>query len=378
MAATNYESAGVDYNVLDAAKRTALASAAQTEIKHEHAEALKESLGASAFVFRANGSTLATVLECLGTKSVVAREYVEAGGPDLFDHVGFDAVASVVNDLVSVGALPLVVNAYFATGSREWYAKRDRHDRLVAGWKEACAAAGAVWGGGESPTLTGLVNPDDIELAGSAVGFIPPGHEPVLGQHLAPGDDIVFIASTGLHANGASLVRVLVHELPYGYKTQLPSGREWGEVVLDKSAMYVGLVAELSQITDVRVTYYSHITGHGLRKLMRADKQLTYRIEELPLPVPEILTAIRQRAHMDDRTAYGTLNMGVGFAVFCAHGHGRGVVEIANRLGLEAACVGHVEEGPKRVVLEPVDVVFDEDELLLRHPAEPAAPNPGD
>ena len=365
MASTDYESAGVNYDVLDAAKRTALGAAARTRISHDYGTAMPESRGQSAFVFRANGSsTLATVLECLGTKSVIAREYMNAGGPNLFDHVGFDAVASIINDLVSVGALPLVLNAYFATGSADWYGEPARFERLVAGWEQGCLEAGAVWGGGESPTLTGLVHPEDIELAGSAVGVIPPGKEPVLGQEIEHGNEIVFIGSTGLHTNGASLVRKIADRLEHGYLTRLGSGRQLGEAVLDKSALYAKLVAELGR-ADVAVTYYSHITGHGLRKLMRANKDVTYLIERLPLEVPEVLSFICDAGELDTRTAYATLNMGVGFVVFCAAGDGRRVVDVAERVGLRAGVAGHVRPGPRQVILQPLDITFRDEELQL-------------
>jgi phosphoribosylformylglycinamidine cyclo-ligase len=359
MATGRYKSAGVNYDILDAAKRTALAAAATT------AERELESHGEPAFVFKGgpDGPMLATVLECLGTKSVIAREYVDAGGPDLFRNVGIDGVAAIVNDLICVGALPLVVHAYFATGSAAWYDDQDRFGRLVEGWREGCEMAGAVWGGGESPTLAGLVAETDIEIAGSAVGFVPDG-EPILGRDITVDDEIVLVSSSGLHTNGASLVRALVHTLPRGYRTLMPrSGREFGAGVLDPSPIYTELVAELRK--HVPVTYYSHITGHGLRKLMRADREFTYHVRELP-PVPEVLSEIQQHAGMSDRDAYGTLNMGVGLAVFCAKGTGTRVVEIAAGCGLQAIVGGEVQEGPRRVVLEPVSVTFEQDELRLR------------
>jgi phosphoribosylformylglycinamidine cyclo-ligase len=372
LASTEYKSTGVDYDVLDAAKRKALESASQTKMKYEYGEDIfPHSRGESAYVFKVNGeSKLAPVLECLGTKSAIAREYMEAGGPDLFRNVGFDAVAAIVNDLISVGALPLVLNAYFATGSAEWYSDRDRHAHLIAGWSDGCLEAGAAWGGGESPTLSGLINEYDIEIAGSAVGFIPEEREPILGEDLAPGNEIVFVESTGIHTNGASLVRSIANRLPEGYRTKLPSGREFGAAVLDRSALYANMVAEIIKSEDIKVNYYSHITGHGLRKVMRADKSFTYRIESLP-EVPEILSEICRFAGMDTRTAYGTLNMGIGFAIYCAEGHGQRIVEIAKRHGRHAEIVGHVEEGPKRVILEPLGIEFNEDELQLRH--RPAA-----
>jgi len=361
-----YESAGVDYDVLDAGKREALASAALTPasaLARLGGEAIAESRGEPAFAFRHGRETFATVLECLGTKSVLARRYQDAGGPNLFRNVGIDTVAAIVNDLVCVGALPLVVHAYFATGSAGWYADRERFAALVEGWRAGCEQAGAVWGGGESPTLPGLVAEPDIELAGSAVGVVPGGRA-ILGRELEPGDEIVLLASSGLHSNGASLVRSVADQLPEGLRTRLPSGVEFGAAALTPSLVYVPVIDALLR-EPVTITYLSHITGHGLRKLMRADRELTYRIEALP-EVPEFLAELAERAGMDARAAYGTLNMGVGFAVFCRPGDGEPVVRAAAGLGYAALVGGRVEEGPRQVVLEPLGVTFGAAELELR------------
>src|SRR6202044_300903 len=113
------------------------------------------------------------------------------------------------NDLCCVGALPLVANAYFATGASEWYAHAERAGALLEGWQRACLDAGCVWGGGESPSLSGLVAEPDIELAGAAVGALPAGRSAILGEQLQAGDEIVLVGSNGLHANGASLARML-------------------------------------------------------------------------------------------------------------------------------------------------------------------------
>jgi len=364
----HYESAGVDYDVLDSAKRSALATAFGTAARRlaEHGgEPLMESQGEPAFAFRVHGGTLATVLECLGTKSVIAREYMEAGGSNRFASIGVDAVAAIVNDLACVGALPLVVHAYFATGAADWYADRDRFAALVEGWRAACDRTGAVWGGGESPSLPGLVDARDIELAGSAVGVVPDGR-PILGRELAPGDEIVLVASSGLHSNGSSLARRVAAGLPQGWRTPLPSGEEFGDAALRPSHLYVSLVAELGR-AGLPVTYLSHITGHGLRKVMRADRELTYRLEALPA-VPEFLAQLSRLAGMDERSAYGTLNMGVGFAVVCRPPHGAEVVAAAEALGHAAVLGGRVEEGPRRVVLEPLGITFGGEELELRAP----------
>lgn len=361
-----YAQAGVDYDVLDAAKRVAIAAAKATsgQLAQHGGAAADESRGEPAFLFSLGEQNLAFVLECLGTKSVLARQYQEETGTDLFRNVGIDSVAAIVNDLCCVGALPLVVNAYFATGSPAWYADRKRFESLTEGWAYACEISGATWGGGESPSLAGLVSERDVEIAGSAVGHVPSRVEPVLGHELTPGDEIVLIASTGLHANGASLVRKLGTDLPDGLRSSLPSGKTLGEAALAASAIYVPVVKALLD-ERLPVTYLSHITGHGLRKIMRADRDLTYRIALLP-DVPEVLAFMVEKLGMDDADAYGTFNMGAGFAVYCRPGAADDVAGAAEECGHVALAAGIVEEGPRRVVIDPLGVTYTSEALSLR------------
>ena len=364
-----YRAAGVDYEALDAGKRNALTEALATSglLASSGGRAVDESRGEPAFVFEAGGQTLAFVVEGLGTKSIIARQVEEQLGVSAFDNVAYDTVAAIVNDLCCVGAVPLVVNAYFATGSSDWYADEGRNEGLVRGWREACVDAGATWGGGESPSLPGLVATEDIELAGSAVGVVPPGHRPILGADLAAGDEIVIVASNGLHANGSSLARRVADTLEDGYRTPLPSGRTFGEALLDRTPMYAALVRALlarEARDEVEVHYLSHITGHGLLKLMRPLRELTYTVAWLP-EVPEVLEFLVARTDMSPAAAYSTFNMGCGFAVYCARGSGDEVVRIASELGLAATVAGAVEEGPRRVVLDPIGVVFESGDLDL-------------
>jgi phosphoribosylformylglycinamidine cyclo-ligase len=364
----SYRAAGVDYTTLDAGKRLAMAKALSTSglLTARGGRALDASRGEPAFVFELGEQAFAFVVEGLGTKSIVARHVLESQGIDRFADVAYDTVAAILNDLCCVGALPLVVNAYFATGASEWYLQAERAASLVEGWRSACADAGCVWGGGESPSLPGLLDERDIELAGAAVGSVPEGHAPILGDQLAPGDEIVLLASSGLHANGASLARLIAERLPDGYATALSDGSSFGEALLAPSVMYVGLIAALLA-ENVELTYISHVTGHGLLKLMRPTRPLTYVIEQLP-PVPPVLDFLVVQAQLDANAAYSTFNMGSGYALYCRPGAGHAILATAERLGLTALLAGHVEEGPRQVVLEPVGVRFAGDQLELSAP----------
>jgi phosphoribosylformylglycinamidine cyclo-ligase len=360
-----YGSAGVDYNALDAGKRNALTEALATSelLAARGGHAIDASRGEPAFVFELGTQTFAFVLEGLGTKSIIARQVSDQLGVLGFEHVAYDTVAAIVNDLCCVGALPLVVNAYFATGSSQWYADGARQEALLSGWRRGCEDAGAVWGGGESPSLPDLVAASDIELAGCSVGLVPAGRAPILGAHLVPGDEIVIVASSGLHANGASLARKVASELPDGYHTRLPSGRSFGEALLDPTLIYTGLVQALLE-SSLEIHYLSHITGQGLLKLMRPRRGLSYVVDTLP-EVPEVLAFIVERAQMSPAAAYSTFNMGCGFAVYCAEGSGEHVVGLAGDCGLRARVAGRVLQGARRVVLSELDVVFEGEDLDL-------------
>jgi phosphoribosylformylglycinamidine cyclo-ligase len=380
---TGYSAAGVDYETLDAGKRLAIAGALSTSalLEGRGGHALDASRGEPAFVFELDGRTLAFVVEGLGTKSVIARQVLEAQGVNRFGDVAYDTVAAILNDLCCVGALPLVVNAYFATGASEWYREGERGAALIEGWRRACVDAGCTWGGGESPSLPGLLDEREIELAGAAVGAVPAGRRALLGEELEPGDEIVLVASSGLHANGASLARLLAGRLPDGYATELAADRTTsdpvttttstasagtttlGEALLEPSVMYVGLIAALLA-EQLPLHYISHITGHGLLKLMRPSRALTYRIERLP-PVPVVLSFLVEQARLDAHAAYSTFNMGSGYALYCAPGVGEAIVAVATSLGLSALVAGRVEEGPRQVILEPVGVRFAGEELEL-------------
>jgi phosphoribosylformylglycinamidine cyclo-ligase len=143
----------------------------------------------------------------------------------------------------------------------------------------------------------------------------------------------------------------------------MPSGRRFGDALLDASVIYVPLVAELRR-RAIRPSYLSHITGHGMRKLMRAPGDFSYVIDALP-PVPEVLSFLSEQAGIDGREAYGTFNMGAGFAVYVAPEHAPQVVEAAAACGMRAAISGRVEAGERSVEIASLGFTYRGDELEL-------------
>lgn len=362
---SEYSKAGIDYDILDESKRAAIRNAQATSplIAAHGGRVIEESRGASAFVLELGGQQLAFVVEGLGTKSILARHWLEETGEDRFADVAIDGVAAIVNDVASVGALPVVVNAYFATGGSDWHAGNTSIQSLLEGWRRGCEIAQAVWGGGESPALPDLVSPKDVEIAGSSIGTVPPEWGPLLGDDLRAGQTIVLVDSSGLHANGATLARSVASKLPDGLRTEMPDGTAFGDALLTPSVIYVPLVAELRK-RGIKPSYLAHVTGHGLRKLMRAPADLVYVVDDLP-PVPPVLAFLAEQAGMSERDAYGTFNMGAGWAVYVEPDDADRVVEAAAACGMTARVGGHIEGGERAVELSGPGISYSGTELEL-------------
>lgn len=361
-----YDQAGVNYDLIDPLKVTAQRAAAATASHlagHGFSE-VKASRGESAYVVDVGPFYVASIVECLGTKTLVADEMAKLTGRSFFAGIAQDTIAMAINDLITVGATPLVVQAYWAAGGSDWFGDAQRAQALVAGWKAACDTCGVAWGGGETPALAGIVADGRVDLAASCTGLINPKERLSVGDDLGPGDAIVLLASSGIHANGLSLARKLAERLPQGYLTEIAPGLSYGEGLLAPTTLY-SPVTEALWKAGIVPRYSANITGHGWRKLLRHPKALTYRIHIVP-PKTAVLDFIQRQAGQDDREAYSTLNMGAGFALFVKAEDAERTAQISRDCGVDAWVAGRVEAGEKRVIIEPIGVEFGSDDLALR------------
>jgi phosphoribosylformylglycinamidine cyclo-ligase len=361
----DYTSAGVDYPRIDALKVRAqqAARATSSRLAVHGVRELERSRGESAYVVDVGGTLVASVTECLGTKALVADAVRPMTGRTHYDTLAQDTIAMAVNDLVTVGATPLTVQAYWAAGDSEWFCDTERMEDLVRGWQAACERCEIAWGGGETPALSGVVESGRVDLAASCVGVVPAGRL-TLGERLAAGDAIVLLASSGIHANGVSLARKLAERLERAYATASVDGRPFGEALLDPTVLYAPVMAAV-WATGITPHYCVNVTGHGWRKLMRHPGEFTYRLAQVP-PVPPVLEFLRRELALDAAEAYGSLNMGAGFALYVASGDAQHVVRAARSSGIDAWIAGAVEPGPRRVVIQPIGVTYEADTLHLR------------
>lgn len=360
----SYSSSGVSYEIMDPVKKLAQEKAKETSKNLDTGSVIEDSRGESAFVWEEEDCYKALVIEGLGTKNLVADEMGKITGKTYYNAIAQDTVACIINDLIVVGAKPQVLNAYFVVGNSEWFNDKSKNKDLIEGWAKACDLAGVVWGGGETPTLKGIVNPETIELAGSAVGEIKPKSRLTLGDKIKAGDSIILIESSGIHANGLTLARSIAEKLPEGFATKLNDGEYFGESLLKPTHLYAKVVQELFE-GGIDIHYMINITGHGLRKIMRANKNFSYAINQLP-PIFPLFKFIQDKSGISDEEMYGTFNMGAGFAMILPNDQVEKAQSIISKNNFKSWDSGVVEDGPKQVILKEKNITFSAESLGVR------------
>ncbi|MCL5432519.1 MAG: AIR synthase-related protein, partial [Patescibacteria group bacterium] len=246
----------------------------------------------------------------------------------------------------------------------KWLSDFKRMKDLINGWKTACDISGATWGGGETPTMKDIVIPETCELGGSAVGIISSKNNLITDKKLKAGDRILLLKSSGINANGLSLARAIAKKLPKGYGTKLKNGKLYGEELLKKTNIYAKLIQDLLN-AKINIHYISNITGHGLRKIMRARQNYTYIIEKIFDP-QEVFIFMQKQANLSDYEMYQTFNMGMDYAIFLAKKDVENAQKIIEKNRFLSIDAGYVEKGEKKVVIKPKNLTYKGDTLDLR------------
>jgi len=363
-----YKDTGVNYEDMDPFKIAAQTASKETakNIERFNLKEVEASRGESAYLIEAADCYYAHVEEGLGTKNLVAEAMQKLTGKLYFDQIAQCGVAMIVNDLITLGALPVSVEMHLGVGDSAWFKDVERANNLIDGWKKACNLARCNWGGGETPTLKGIINPDTILLSGSAFGLIKPKEKRIVGK-IQDGDAIIIFASSGIHANGITLARAIADKLPQGYLTPIDeTGLTYGEAILEPTIIYVPIIEDC-QKAGIDIHYASNITGHGWRKFMRHTEPFVYVIKEIPEPQP-VFKIIQQYGPVSDEEAYGNLNMGAGFALYVPAKDVAKVLAVAKQNNIGALVAGHIEKRGerKKVIIEPKGIIFESESLNLR------------
>lgn len=364
-----YAGTGVNYDAMDPFKRSAQAAAKLTAANalHSSVQSLESTRGESAPLVDMGSYYLSHVEEGLGTKNLVADAMYSLmnGAPSYYDNIAQCTLAMIANDVITIGALPITAAMHLAVGESSWFEDERRTTDLVNGFRKACDLAGCIWVGGETPTLKGIIQPGTAMLSGSVVGMTV-GKQRIRSDRLRGGDLIVFLTSSGIHANGLTLARTIADQLTEGYLTEL-GDTNYGNALLEPTHIYVDTVADLLR-ADVEIPYAVNVTGHGWRKLMRANEAFTYVVDELPDDPNGLFAFIQEHGNVDEREMFGNFNMGVGFALFIHPSDIERFWKVFNSKlrAYQAFVAGRVVQGPKRVLIVPKKIEYGAEELAVR------------
>ncbi len=349
--AKTYRDAGVD---LDAAEQVVERIA--PAVRRTYGPRVLPSHGGFAGLFRLDYDSklfarnyrdpvLVSCTDGVGSKLLIA---VQA---ERYDTVGIDLVAMNVNDLLTCGAEPLFFLDYVAVHKLD----PDLVAKLVEGLAAGCEKAGCALLGGETAEMPDLYRPGHFDLAGFAVGVVERRRmmQPIF---VRPGDEIIGLASDGLHSNGYALVRkLLLKDVGLNLnETVRTLGEPLVDALLRPTRIYTGAVLRaLGHYRGrPRITGMAHITGGGLPgnlpRMLPEDCDAV--VDRGSWPVPPIFGLLEHHG-VDEEEMYRVFNMGIGYVLAVRPKSTTVVVHILERAGEQAFVIGRVKRGRGRLEL---------------------------
>ncbi|MGD2109206.1 MAG: phosphoribosylformylglycinamidine cyclo-ligase [Phycisphaerae bacterium] len=278
----------------------------------------------------------------VGTKVLIAKQM------NRLSTIGIDLVAMNVNDLITCGAEPLFFLDYLAVNRLDPHRLKDIIEGVAAG----CREAGCALLGGETAEMPDLYSRGDFDLAGFAVGVVEHGRA-IDGRRVAADDVLVGLPSSGIHANGYSLVRKLIKTADRHldeFHDEL--GETLGAALLTPTRIYVNTVRRVLRRYRVKrvISAMAHITGGGLKE--NIARVLPPRCDALidrsgwdPPPIFDFL----RRLGTTKSEMFKVFNMGVGFVFVVRPFYVEGVIRVLRRAGEKPIKLGRIEPGTQRV-----------------------------
>ncbi len=338
----SYRSAGVDIEAGEEAVRRIKKDAESTYIP-----GVLGSLGSFAGLFELPKDlvdpVLVTATDGVGTKVLLAQE------TGRLDTVGVDLVAMSVNDVLTIGARPILFLDYVAIGRLV----PAEMAQIVAGVAEGCRQAGCALVGGEMAEMPGLYDPGEFDLAGFCVGL---GEREKLidGSSVKEGDVVLGLASSGFHSNGYSLIRKVLEMNGRGLGDRFPGFDETiADSLLKPTRIYVRSVLGLLE-RGVAVAAMAHITGGGIiGNLSRVIPDgLSARLDFTEWKIPSMFRALQRLGGISDQEMFGTFNMGIGYVLVVPAPMAERAAGLLREAGEEAVILGGIVRGTERVVLD--------------------------
>lgn len=361
---SEYAQAGVDYAKIGPFKETMVAAGKRTltfpnrrgvfvneKVLHAHG-AVYEYRGGQPHIW-------CNTQEGLGNKNWIAEWMYQRTGKTYYEEIGIDAALMIVNDVIAQGAMPVVYTDEVAAGDSEWFEDEKRSHDLAEGYFQACEMVGMALPAGESPALRYLINAEPPvksapSLSGCVVGIIVPRSRLITGQKLRIGDHIVGATSSGLHANGISLVIRRAMALPERFLTKI-NGNTLGDEALIPTRSYVALIEALLE-AEVDIHALLPGTGGGVSKIAFDSRPFTYRIHAW-VDVPPIFQFMRELG-VSLKDCLTTFNWGIGYYIFVPPQEVERTLEIGKQAGYQLVDLGQVEKGKRKVIFEPESIIL--------------------
>lgn len=276
----------------------------------------------------------------VGTKLKVAQR---AGRHDT---VGLDLVAMCVNDALCSGAEPLFFLDYVALPADD----PPLLESIVRGISDGCVEAHCALLGGETAILPDVYRPGEYDLAGFCVGVVEEA-EIIDGQQIKEGDQVIGIASSGLHANGYSLARKIVFEIGGCDLQQMVEelGSTVQEALLRPTRIYAQLIRTLKRQNHIwsHVHGLAHVTGGGLCENTQRvlPKSVDLCFQDGAWPVPPVFRWLQRLGQVDPQEMRSVFNMGIGFVMVVDAAVTEQTLSEVQQAGYSAWLIGEVIKG---------------------------------
>lgn len=359
MKTSEYAKSGVDYSVMEPFKMAMIEAGKKTLAfpNKRGVYIVKEAIHAHGAVYEYKGKEKNPIWcktqEDLGTKNWIAEWMYMNTGKSYYDAIAQDVALIVVNDVIAQGAMPVVFTDQVESGDASWYGDKKRAQDFADGFVKICKEVGMALPAGESATLKYLIKSEPPvkvapSLSGSVTGIITPRSRLITGKKLRAGDHIIGVASSGLHANGVSLVIKKGLELKDQFLTKLPSGKIFGAEALTPTRSYVALIEALLE-ADVDIHTLLPGTGDGVGKIAFDHRPFTYRIHSWP-EVPEFFKYFHEELGVSLADCLKTFNWGVGYYIFAPKSEVQKILDIGGKIGYDLETIGIVESGKRQTV----------------------------
>jgi phosphoribosylformylglycinamidine cyclo-ligase len=340
MAIDKYKAAGVD---IDAGNEAAKRYGKLAELTRR-AEVLGR-IGGFAGGFELDIAKYPKPILLSGTDGVGTKLKV-AFAANKHNTIGIDCVAMCVNDILTCGAEPLFFLDYLATSNLDVAVAEE----IVSGVSRGCEQAGCALVGGETAEMPGMYEDKEYDIAGFAVGVV---NKPDMidGSAVKPGDVILGLASHGLHSNGYSLVRKIVHDAGLSWTDTVPGFvGTVAEELLIPTRIYVKSVQAVLQ-AGKSIHGMAHITGGGLQENIPRclPRGVEAQITLHSWPLRPVFSWLQKQAEMTFFEASRVWNMGIGYVLIVPEEEAGEITSILTQNGESAYSIGKVIEGEQQV-----------------------------